>query len=87
VAERLEQQASGLIVAHDADGQDIDAEVGQIVDGVGAASGHHGAFAIAQDQNRRLPRNSRDLPKDKFVRHQVADYGDGDLGERGHDLL
>ena len=86
VAESLEQQAAGLVVADDADRQHVDAQVGEIIDGIGSAAGHDAAFAMLENQHRSLARNARDFAENKFVGHQVAEHGDGDLGERFDDL-
>ena len=81
VAKRLEQQASGLIVADHADRQHVDAQIREILDRIRAAAGHDAALPMFKNQNRSLARHPRDFGKNKFVRHQVAKHGDCDFGK------
>ncbi len=53
-AKCFDQQASGFIVSHHAHGQNIDAQIRQIMNGVRAASRHDGTFAMFEDQHRRF---------------------------------
>ena len=82
VAESLKQQAAGLVVADYADRQNVDPQVGEIVDGVGRASRHDAAFTMFQDQHRRFARDPGNLSENKFVSHQIAEHGDRDFRER-----
>ena len=87
VAECLEQQAARLVVADHADGQHVDAQVREIADRIGAASGHDAAFAMFEDQDRSFARNPGDFAENKFVGHQIAEHGDRDFGKGFDDLL
>jgi hypothetical protein len=86
VAETTEQQTSGVVVSYDSNRKYIDPEVGKIIYGIGAASGNNRALAMPQDQYWGLARNAGDFAKDEFVCHHVAENGDGDARECGHDL-
>ena len=86
MAKKLQQHPSRLVVTNGADRQHVHSQVGQIVDRVGSAARHHGAFAMLQDQHRSLARHARDFSIHEFVGHQVPQHRDGDLGE-GFDNL
>jgi hypothetical protein len=54
VTKIFQQHPSGLVVAHNADGKNIDAQVREVIRGVGRASRHHGSLTVRQDQHRSL---------------------------------
>ena len=87
VAERFDQQAAGLVVAHDADGQNIDVEVGEIIDGIGTAARNDRSLAMLEDQHGRFARDAGDFAVDEFVGDQVGEHGDGDFGKRLKNFL
>ena len=87
VAKIFQQQPPRFIVAHNAHGQDIHSQIRQVICGVGSAAGHHGAFAVLQDQHRRFARHARNFAEDELVGHQIAQHRDGELGEGFDDLL
>ncbi len=86
VAKVFQQHAPGFVVADDADGKNIHAEIGEIIGGVGAAAGDDRALAMLENQHRRFARHARNLAEDEFVGDQVAQHRDGDLGKRLDDL-
>ena len=81
VTEILQEQASGLVVAHDSDRQNVHSQVGKIVDGIRSAAGQDRALAMLQDQHRSFARHARDFAEDEFVGHKIAEHSDGDLRE------
>src|SRR5580692_1954312 len=86
MAKGAQQQAAGFVMAHNPYRQNVYAEIGKIIDRVGAASRHDGSFAMFQNQHWSFSRHARDLSEDKLVCDQVSDHGDGDLWERFDDL-
>src|SRR5678816_2894383 len=54
LAERLDEQTSGLVVADRADRKNVDSEIRKVADGVCAAAGYEFAFAMFEDQNGRF---------------------------------
>ena len=86
MAECLKQHASRLIITDDSHRQNVDAQIREIVDCVRAAAGNDAAFAMLQDQDRSLARDPRDLAKNEFVGHQIAEDSDRHLWERFDDL-
>ena len=86
MAEGAEQQAPGIVVADNSNRKHVDAEIGKIVDRVGAAAGDDGALAMPQDEHRRLAGDARNFAEDKFVRDHVAEHRHGDARECSDDL-
>jgi hypothetical protein len=81
VAKGFQQQPPGFVVADQADRQHIHAECGQVVDGIGAAAGNHGALAMFEDKHGSFPRHARDFAVDKFIGHEIAEHSDRRFGE------
>ena len=81
VAEGAEQQPARLVISYDADRQNGYAEVGKVIDGIGAAAGHDFAVAMSQYQHGRLARDAGNLAEDIFVGNEVGEHGYRDLGE------
>ena len=87
LVEAFQQQRAGLVVADHADRKNVDAQRGEVHDGVGAASGNDRALAMLQDQHWGLARNAGDLAEDELVGDQVGQDGDGNFAEGTHDFL
>ena len=60
-------------------GKHFHAQRSQVHDGVAAAAGNDGTFAMLQDEHRRLARDARNFAKNEFVGHQIGQHGDGDV--------
>src|SRR5437763_862997 len=86
VPKAAQQQATGIVVADDSYGKNINPEVCKIVCRVSAAAGNDGALAVTQNQDGRLPRDARDFAEDKFVCNHVTEDGDGESWKRFDDL-
>src|SRR5437868_3676779 len=80
-AKRLQQQAAGLVIADDADGQHIHAKVSKIAYCIRAATRNHGSLTVLQDEHRRFPTYARYLAKNELVRDHVSHDGDTCLGK------
>ncbi len=87
LAQALQQQAAGFVIAHHSDRQNIDAQRGQVHDRIGAASGEYRALPVLQDQHRRFPRDPGDFAKHELVGDQVGHHRDRHFGERLDNLL
>src|SRR5260370_26666823 len=81
VAEMGNQSVSRTIIAHRSDGQDSRAERREVVASVGAAARHNLSFAMFEDQDRRLARDTRDLAILEFIGHEMSDGNDRFRGE------
>ena len=57
VAKTAEQQASGLVVANNADRKNVHAEIGKVVDRIGSAARDHRTFAVTEDEHGGFARN------------------------------
>ena len=58
------------------------AERRHVVGGVAGAARHDLGGVVLEDQHRRLARHARDAAVDEFIRHDVADDGDGPAPQR-----
>jgi hypothetical protein len=85
LAERVEKELAGFVIANYADRNHVHPKVGQIVDCVACPSGDDGALTMAHDQHWRLARNTGYLAVNKFVGNQVTQHNDAELRERLND--
>ena len=60
------------------------AERGEVHRGVSTAAGIRLAVSIAQDQDRRFARDTRNFARDKFVENKIAEHANGLARERTH---
>jgi hypothetical protein len=86
VAEGAQQQLAGFVVADHANRQDVHSQVGEIVDGVGAAAWDYFAVAVPQDQHGRFARDAGDFSEHELVGDQIREDGDRELGKGFDDL-
>ena len=86
LAERLDEQTSGFVVADRADGKNVDAEIGEVADGVGAAAGDELSLAVFEDENGSFAGDAGDFSEDEFISDQIAEDCYGDIGERLDEL-
>src|SRR5262249_2040233 len=70
--EGLQQFTTSFVIANDTDRQYIHTEVREIVNRIRSSARHDRTAAMLQDQYRRLTAHPRDLAKNEFVGHQVA---------------
>src|SRR6266571_7671229 len=63
--EALQQQAAGLVVAHNPDGQNIYPQFGEVIDGIGPAAWNQGAIAMLENEHRGFARDAGNFPKNK----------------------
>jgi hypothetical protein len=77
VSEVLDKSFAGKIIADRADGQDSCAESREIVGRVGAAAGSEMRFAMAENQDRRFARNTRNFAELIFISDKIAEEDDG----------
>jgi hypothetical protein len=77
VTEGAQQEAAGIIVANDPDGQNVYSEICQVIGGIGASPRNDGAIAMAENQHGRFARYARNFSEDELVSHHVAKHGDG----------
>ncbi len=82
----IEELAAGEVIAHDADGEDTRAEIGEVVNGVSCAAGIRFGAAMAEDKDRGFAGDARNFTGDEFVEHEIADDADGLAGEGGDDV-
>jgi hypothetical protein len=86
VAESAQQQLARLVVADDANRQDVHSQVGEIVDGIGAAARNHLAIAVLQNQHGRFARDARNFAEHELVGDQIGEDGYRELGKGFDDL-
>jgi len=79
-------KASRLVVSGYAYGEDVVAEVSEILDGVRSASGEDCSVAVLQDEHGSFAGDTRDFAEDEFVGDQISEDRDGYLGEGVNDL-
>ena len=84
-AKRVEEKASGFVVADNTDGEYGHAERGEVVDGVGATTGDYGPLAMTKDQDRGFARHAGYLAVNELVSDKVGEDGDGEAWESGDD--
>src|SRR5260370_25112995 len=80
-AKMSDQRISRGVIANSADGQDSRAERREVVGGVGAAARHNLSFAMFEDQDRRLARDTRDFAILEFIGHEITEENDRFRGE------
>ena len=76
-----DQGVAGGVLSHGGDGKNARAERGEIVRGVGTATGHELGFAMAQDQDRRFAGDAGDFAELEFVGNEVAEDGHRPAGK------
>ena len=86
LAKGVQQCASRFIIADDSHGQNIHSQIRQVIDGIARSSRHNRPVAMAQNEHRSLTRDAGYFAVDKFVRDQVAQNGDAELGKLVNDF-
>ena len=86
LAKGLDEQSSGFVITDSANGKHVDAEVSEVADRVGSASGNEFALAMLENENGSFARDARNFAEDKFISDEISEDGDGDVGERFHQL-
>jgi hypothetical protein len=76
LAKGLEEETPGFVIAHDADGQDVNAQIGEIADGVSATSRNDRALTVPEYQNRGFPRDAGDFTIHEFICDQITENRD-----------
>jgi len=73
VSKILDEGVSSRVVTDRSDGMDACTESRKIVGGVGAAAGKKVRFAVTEDEDRSLARDTRDLAELKFVGDKITE--------------
>jgi len=63
VPECLDEQFAGLIVADHSNRENIDAEIGEIIDGVSTTTRNELALAMLENEDRSLSRDTLNVAK------------------------
>ncbi len=84
--EIFEEHAARFIVANRANGKRFGAERGDVVDGIGAAAGKAGSFAMAENQDGGFARDAGNFAGDEFVEDEVGENGNFFAAKFGDDF-
>lgn len=81
VAEKFEETVAGFVFADGGDGNDLGAEGGEIVGGVGAAAGDDLGFTMLENEDGGFAGDTSDVAELKCVGDEIAEDDDGFGGE------
>ena len=76
VAESVDETIAGIIIADRGNGDNLGAERGEIVGGIGATAGNDLRFAMAEDQNGSFARDAGDFAVLEDVGDKIAEEED-----------
>ena len=87
VTEGPDKKAARFVLSDDPDRQNVNFQVGKVVNSIRAAAGDDGALAMLEDEDGGFARDARNLAVDELVGNKVGERSDGHLGKDVEDFL